>query len=77
MQQASIQLETLACPSCMQKIENGMKALEGVDKESLKVMFNSSKVKVRYDAAKLSIGDIEAAIGRLGYTVIKSQVKDA
>ena len=40
-------------------------------------MFNSSKVKVRYDAAKLSIGDIEAAIGRLGYTVIKSQVKDA
>ena len=33
MQQASIQLETLACPSCMQKIENGVKALEGVDKE--------------------------------------------
>ena len=77
MQQASIQLETLACPSCMLKIENGVKALEGVDKESLKVMFNSSKVKVAYDGAKLSIGDIEAAIGRLGYTVLKSQVKDA
>ncbi len=77
MQQASIQLETLACPSCMLKIENGVKALEGVDKESLKVMFNSSKVKVAYDSAKLSIGDIEAAIGRLGYTVLKSQVKDA
>ena len=77
MQQASIQPETLACPSCMQKIENGVKALEGVDKESLKVMFNSNKVKVRYDAAKLSIGDIEAAIGRLGYKVLKSQVKDA
>ena len=77
MQQASIQLETLTCPSCMQKIENGIKALEGVDKESLKVMFNSSKVKVAYDGAKLSIGDIEAAIGRLGYTVLKSQVKDA
>ena len=61
----------------MLKIENGVKALEGVDKESLKVMFNSSKVKVQYDGAKLSIGDIEAAIGRLGYKVLKSQVKDA
>ena len=77
MKNASIQLETLACPSCMLKIENGVKALEGVDKESLKVMFNSSKVKVQYDGAKLSIGDIEAAIGRLGYKVLKSQVKDA
>lgn len=76
MKNASIQLETLACPSCMLKIENGVKALEGVDKESLKVMFNSSKVKVAYDSAKLSIGDIEAAIGRLGYKVLKSQVKD-
>ena len=77
MQKASIQLETLTCPSCAQKIENGVRALEGVNKESLKVMFNSSKVKVEYDGAKLSIGNIEAAIGRLGYTVIKSLVKDA
>lgn len=77
MQKASIQLETLTCPSCMQKIENGVKSLEGVDKESLKVLFNSSKVKVEYDSAKISISDIEAAIGRLGYTVLKSQVKGA
>ena len=31
------------------KIENGVKALDGIDTESLKVLFNSSKVKVNFD----------------------------
>lgn len=75
MQKATIQLETLTCPSCMQKIENGVKSLDGVDKESMKVLFNSSKVRVEYDDEKLSIKDIENTIDKLGYEVIKSQVK--
>lgn len=75
MQKATIQLETLTCPSCMQKIENGVKSLDGVDKKSIKVLFNSSKVKVEYDDEKVSIKDIENVIDKLGYEVIKSQVK--
>ncbi|HEM3678656.1 TPA: heavy-metal-associated domain-containing protein [Streptococcus suis] len=75
MQKATIQLETLTCPSCMQKIENGVKTLDGVDKKSIKVLFNSSKVRVEYDDEKLSIKDIENAVDKLGYEVIKSQVK--
>ena len=75
MQKATIQLETLTCPSCMQKIENGVKAIGGVDKKSIKVLFNSSKVKVEYDDEKVSIKDIENVIDKLGYEVIKSQVK--
>jgi copper ion binding protein len=75
MQKATIQLETLTCPSCMQKIENGVKSLEGVNKESLKVLFNSSKVRVEFDDEKVSIEDIENAIDKLGYEVLKSQVK--
>ena len=58
MQKATIQLETLTCPSCMQKIENGVKSLDGVDKKSIKVLFNSSKVRVEYDDEKVSIKDI-------------------
>ena len=69
MQKATIQLETLACPSCMQKIEGAVKALDGVDKDSLSVSFNSSKVKVNFDDEKISIKDIENAIDRLGYEV--------
>ncbi|HFU4477326.1 TPA: heavy-metal-associated domain-containing protein [Streptococcus suis] len=75
MQKATIQLETLTCPSCMQKIENGVKSLDGVSKESLKLLFNSSKVRVEFDDEKVSIKDIENAIDKLGYEVMKSQVK--
>ncbi|MGH2312334.1 heavy-metal-associated domain-containing protein [Streptococcus uberis] len=76
MQKATIQLETLKCPSCMQKIENGVKSLDGVSKESLKVLFNSSKVRVEFDDEKVSIKDIEHVIDKLGYEVLKSQVKN-
>ncbi len=75
MKRATLQLETLTCPSCMQKIENATKALNGVDKESVKVMFNSSKVKLDFDDEKLSIEDVEKAITAMGYEVLKSQVK--
>ena len=75
MQKATIQLEALVCPSCMQKIENAVKALDGVNKDSVKVLFNSSKVKLEFDAERLSIENIENAISSLGYVVKKSQVK--
>lgn len=75
MKKATIQLETLTCPSCIQKIENATKALNGVEKESVKVMFNSSKLKFDFDDEKLSIEAVENAITALGYEVKKSQVK--
>lgn len=75
MYNAAIQLETLTCPSCAQKIEKAVKALDGVEKESVKVLFNSSKVKLDFDAEKISIEEIEKAITALGYEVKKAQVK--
>ena len=75
MQKATIQLETLTCPSCMQKIEGAVKSLDGVDQESLKVLFNASKVKLNFDDEKLSLKEIEEAITKLGYEVKKSQAK--
>ncbi|MDD2218187.1 MAG: cation transporter [Eubacteriales bacterium] len=76
MKKATIQLGTLTCPSCMQKIENATKALNGVEKESVNVLFNSSKVKLDFDDEKISVEDIQNAITALGYEVKKSQVKD-
>jgi copper chaperone len=75
MQKATIQLETLVCPSCAQKIENATKSLNGVEKDSVKVLFNSSKVKLDFDEEKIHIEDVEKAIAALGFVVIKSQVK--
>lgn len=75
MKSATIQLETLTCPSCMLKIEGALKGTDGVDKESINVSFNTSKAKLDFDESKLSIEDIEGAIKKVGYEVIKSKVK--
>lgn len=75
MKKATIQLETLTCPSCTQKIEGAVGGLDGVDKDSLKVMFNSSRVRFDFDAEKLSIEEVEKVIDRLGYEVQNSRVK--
>lgn len=76
MKKATIQLESLACPSCVQKIENATKSLNGVEKESVKVLFNSSKVKFDFDDEKMSLKDAEDAISALGYEVKKAQARD-
>ncbi len=75
MKKATLQLETLTCPSCAQKIEKAVKALAGVEQESVSVLFNASKVKLNFDEEKISIAQIAEAITALGYEVQKSQVK--
>ncbi|WP_033827377.1 heavy-metal-associated domain-containing protein [Bacillus andreraoultii] len=77
MEKATIQLETLSCPSCMQKIENAVKGLNGIEQDSVKVLFNASKVKVDFNSEAIAINDIEKAIKDLGYPVIKTKVKPA
>ena len=55
MQKATIQLETLTCPSCAMKIENATKSLDGVDVDSVQVMFSSSKLTFNFDDEKLRL----------------------
>ncbi|HHZ11583.1 MAG TPA: metal-binding protein [Acholeplasmataceae bacterium] len=76
MKKATIQLEDLVCPSCMQKIDKAVKSLEGVVKESVSVLFNASKVKLEFDEEKTTIERIENAITSLGFEVKKTQVKN-
>ena len=75
MQKATLQLETLTCPSCAMKIESATKSLDGVDKDSVQVMFNSSKLKFNFDDVKVKVEEVEKAITKLGYEVKKTQVK--
>ncbi|MDO5302202.1 MAG: heavy-metal-associated domain-containing protein [Tissierellia bacterium] len=75
MKKATIQLEDLACPSCGVKIEGAVKAVDGVDKDSAKVLFNASKVKLEFDEEKTDIKTIEQSIEKIGYLVEKSTVR--
>jgi len=77
MSKATINLETLSCPSCLQKIEAAVKKVEGVDGDSVKVQFNSSRVRLDFDEEVTQIETIEKAIEKMGYSVIKSRVKSA
>ena len=75
MNSATIQLETLSCPSCLQKIESAVKGLNGVDKDSVKVMFNASKVKAQFDEDQVSLETINQAIEDVGYEVLKYKAR--
>ena len=70
---ATYQLETLSCPSCLQKIEAVLKNTAGV--KDFKVLFNASKVKLTFDSTVVQSETIEKAIGDLGYPVIKVKLK--
>lgn len=75
MKSATIQLETLVCPACTQKIEGAIKGLDGIKQDTAKISFSTSKVKLEFDEEKVSIEEIEGAISKLGFDVLKTRVK--
>ncbi|HTM90990.1 MAG TPA: heavy metal-associated domain-containing protein [Flavisolibacter sp.] len=68
MKTIKIQLETLTCPSCINKIEGVLNKQNGVD--DAKVMFNSSKVKVTYNEEETNPKELSEIIEKLGYPVL-------
>ena len=62
------QLETLTCPSCIQKIEGVLNKEPGVEK--VKVLFNSSKVKIEYDEDEVTSERLKELIEKVGYPVL-------
>lgn len=71
MKEVNFQLETLSCPSCMAKIEGMLKKTPGI-KES-EVLFNSSRVKVKYDEAVVDTTAIRNGISSLGFAVLSEK----
>jgi copper chaperone CopZ len=70
MKTIKFQLETLTCPSCIAKIEGALNKEPGV--EEAKVLFNSSKVKVKYDSEEVSSDQLEKLIEKVGFPVLSS-----
>ncbi len=62
------QLETLTCPSCITKIEGVLEKEPGVEK--VKVLFNSSKVKVDYNEEEVASKRLKELIEKVGYPVL-------
>ncbi len=75
MKQATIQLETLVCPSCTMKIEAALKSFVGIKQDSVKVSFNTSRVRFNFDESQVVMEDVEKTINKVGFDVIKVRVK--
>lgn len=71
MKKAVFQLEPLTCPSCIKKIETTLEKTNGV--VTVKVLFNSSKVRTEYDENQIQAIEIEETISKLGYEVLSSK----
>jgi copper chaperone len=72
MKKAVFQLEPLTCPSCIKKIETTLDKTNGVG--SVKVLFNSSKVRMEFDESLVQSTQIEETITKLGYEVQSTKV---
>ncbi len=72
MRTVKLSTEPFTCPSCISKIENTLGRAKGV--EEVQVMFNSSKVKVKFDEDVISADAIAETVTKLGYPVLKTAV---
>ncbi|KXH80874.1 heavy-metal-associated domain-containing protein [Sporosarcina sp. HYO08] len=72
MKKAVFTLEPLSCPSCIKKIESTLSKLNGV--QEAKVLFNSSKARVMFDAETIQADELQNTIVKLGYPVLSQKV---
>ncbi len=68
MQETTLQLSDLACPTCAETIGRVLKRQKGIG-EAI-VAFATSRVKVTYDPSTISLEAIERVINKTGYRVI-------
>ena len=67
--QTTLQITGMTCAACANRIERGLKKLEGVT--SANVNFALEKASITYDPAKLSVAQLEQTIEKLGYGTVK------
>lgn len=75
MKKLTIQLETLTCPSCLQKINAAVKKVDGVNSKTVEVLFNTSRVRLDYDSETIDIKEVTDAIEKVGYKVLRTTIK--
>ncbi|WP_071130469.1 heavy-metal-associated domain-containing protein [Enterococcus timonensis] len=75
MKKIIMQLDTLSCPSCMQKIESAVSQQAGVS--DTKVLFNASKIKANFNPDEVTPEKLSEVVEKLGYDVKSVKVKEA
>lgn len=68
MTTTTFQLEQLTCPSCIKKIETALNNKDGV--LEARVLFTSSKVKVRHNETIVNSAGAGKVITDLGFSIL-------
>lgn len=68
----SLKIEGMTCAACAKTVERVTKKLEGVTESS--VNFATEKLNINFDEAKVSVGDIQAAVEKAGYKALSDVV---
>ncbi|MEC0231850.1 heavy metal translocating P-type ATPase [Paenibacillus alba] len=71
-QQANLQITGMTCAACANRIEKGLKRLEGV--AEVNVNFALEKASITYDPGRIKVADMEGKIQDLGYGTVKDAV---
>jgi len=72
MKQVSLQIAGMTCAACANRIEKGLKRIDGV--ADAHVNFALEKATVAYDPKKVDMAQIEQSIQKLGYGTVKEAV---
>ncbi|TCZ77845.1 copper-translocating P-type ATPase [Paenibacillus albiflavus] len=67
--QLTVQIAGMTCAACANRIEKGLKKIDGV--EEANVNFALEKASVTYDKSKVNLPQIEKKIEDLGYSTVK------
>ncbi|SEP15738.1 Cu+-exporting ATPase [Paenibacillus sp. OV219] len=71
-QQTSLQIAGMTCAACANRIEKGLKRLDGVDDAN--VNFALEKATVTYNPTKVNLPELEQKIEELGYSISNDEV---
>lgn len=61
----TLRSQELSCPSCVAKIEKALHGLAGV--ENAKVHFNTGRIEVEHDPARVDAAELVKAVRSVGY----------
>ncbi|MGP4060431.1 copper chaperone CopZ [Halobacillus sp. H74] len=74
MQQSTLNVQGMSCGHCVNKVEENVGQLEGV--ESVKVHLSDEKVDVSFDESVVELADIKGLITNSGYEVVEDPGND-
>ncbi len=72
MANKSLTIAGMTCASCAKAVERATKKIEGVTESN--VNFATEKLNISFDEAKATLGDIQAAVEKAGYSIVSDAV---